>query len=1034
MFLFNKKTLCFIFSFLFVICSLHMSAKAGPSVVLGDKIPFSYRVTDKQGRTTWSDSMNYIYANTKVAFCIEPGILINQGSIYSSVEFTGDQQRYMSFIVYYGWEKTQKTAADYTATQFMIWEYLGTTIQSTNFTQYGEYKERIQAAIGRHQLLPSFHNQTYEVSVGETIELEDTNRVLEDFVLSSSDGLSVVKEGNKLSITGTREAADTSKVKFQKVPDELLGVSIVYQSVNSQNVATICMQDILATNINVKVNKTGKIIVEKEDKETGKASQTSMTFEGAEFTVYNEQGDIVDVIVTQKNGVGISKDLPFGIYKVQETKAPQGYLIDSEIKTVTLDASNDSKVTLTIQDQVVKGNIAIHKFIDEEVSESVKSSLKKPLSGVIFKVISDISNEVVDTLITDEEGYAISKQLPYGWYTVCEEAVSGFDIIDPFKVFVNEDQKVFHYLIENTATVTKIKIVKVDADTGKQIPIAGIKFKVKDANGNYITHHVMHPEEDIDEFITGEDGSVVLPEKLKNGIYTIEEVSGSVPEGYLLNMEGKTFEVDGMESQIEITFENKPVKGKVMLLKKGERFDKFDFRETEYGKIYEPIFKEVFLDGVTYEIYAHEDIKTLDGTLWYQKGDLVDVITTKGDIPSYSKELPLGKYIIKEVKALDGYIQDPVSKEFELRYVNEVTEIVFYEGTFWNDRKQGIMRFLKVLEDSDFENVNQINEKIVFGLFTRNPLFIDGHEVLPKDCLLAITPLDENMNGSFLVDFEGDYYFKEMSTDSRYQITEKEFDFSYTYDQQGMINPIPLYNEQLVIENKLKRAEIQVVKTSKEVLPKIENSSLQPHEQLFLQGVEFELAMDRQFTQNVRKAVTDHNGIAIFEQLELGTYFLRESKTTQWHVLDPTIFEISVNEHNEIKRIEVENALRRSVLEVVKRDKNTKKYLSGAEITLYDENMQVVDVKVSDQNGVVLFTDLVNGVYYVKETIAPSGYLLSDEYTEVIISSNDISTKYQVEILNTMVTEPVQTGDYHNKNLYIILLLLSFVSICKRIK
>ncbi len=1007
-----------------------MSAKAGPSIVLGDKITFGYRVTDNQGRTTWSESMNYIYANTRIAFCVEPGVLINQGSVYSPIEFTGDQQRYMSFVVYYGWEKTKKTAADYTATQFMLWEYLGATLHWTNFTQYAKYKEKIQTAIDHHQVLPSFHNQTYEISVGETIELEDFNHVLEDFILSSSDGLSVEKDGNRLSITGTLEVADTSSVKFQKVPDELIGVSIVYQSVDSQNVATFYMQDILSTNVKVKVKKTGKIIVEKEDKETGKDSQTFTTFEGAEFKVMSEQDEIVDVIVTNKNGIGISKDLPFGIYKVQEIKAPQGYLVDDEIKKITVNAENDNKVTLTIQDQVIKGKIAIHKFVDEEVRGAFKSTLKKPLSGVTFKIISDLTNEVVDTLITDEEGYAISNLLPYGWYTVYEEAVSGYDVIAPFKVFVNEDQKVFHYLIENTATVTKIKIVKVDADTTKQIPVAGIKFKVKDADGNYIKHHVMYPDEkDIDEFVTGKDGSVVVPEKLKNGIYTIEEVSGSVPEGYLLNMEGKKFEVHGRDSQIELLFENKPVKGKVKLFKKGERFDRFDFRQTEYGKIYEPIFKEAFLDGVIYELYAREDIKTLDGTLWYQKGELVDVITTKGDLPTYSKELPLGKYTIKEAQALNEYIQDLHSKDFELYYENEVTEIVFHEETFWNNRKQGIMRFVKVLEASGFENSSPINENIVFGLFTRTPLLIDGQEILPKDCLLAITHLDENMNGSFLVDFEGDYYFKELSTDSRYQVTDEEFDFSYMYNQQDTINPLPLYDEQPIIKNELKRAEIKVVKKSKEVFPKAKS-----HEQLFLQGVEFELAMDRYFTKNVREAITDQSGIAIFDQLELGTYFMRESKTTQWHVLDSTIFEINVSEHNETKVIEVENALRRSSLEVMKRDKDTKKYLSGAEITLYNEDMQIVDIKVSDEHGVTLFPNLVNGTYYVKETKAPDGYFLSDEYIEVIISSSDISTKYKADILNTMIRNTVQTGDYQNKNLYIIFLLLSLVVICKKIK
>ncbi|MDE6476082.1 MAG: Cys-Gln thioester bond-forming surface protein [Erysipelotrichaceae bacterium] len=501
-------------------CSLHMYAKATPNVVLGEKYPIEYLVTDAQGRTMQYEHMYYIYANEKLSFCIEPGILLNQGSSYSSTEFTGEQQRYMSLLAYYGWEKTSKTVFDYTATQFMIWEYLGATLHSTSFTQYHEYKERIQKAVELHSMLPSFHDATYEVSLGETIQLEDQNKVLEDFIVSFSKGFSLQREQNKLFITPTQEATAFSTIKFQKIPEEFIGVSIVYQSDTSQDVVTLYAQDRLEAKLHMKVNASGRITIEKEDDETGKDSQTAFTFEGAEFHILNEQDEVVDELIIGSNGKAISKDLPFGVYKIKEIKAPQGYLINPEIQIVTLNAQQ-VEATIIVKDPVIKGQIALHKFIDEARSKDPKSSLKKPLSNVSFKIISDESNEVVDVLITNEEGYAISKQLPYGWYSVQEEEVEGFDKLEAFKVFINEDQKVFHYLVENTMTIRKnnLEVIKRDNVTKEVLSNAEITL--------YDEHMQV-----IETKLSDEKGSVLFS-NLLSGIYYVKETKA--PDGYHLS-------------------------------------------------------------------------------------------------------------------------------------------------------------------------------------------------------------------------------------------------------------------------------------------------------------------------------------------------------------------------------------------------------------------------------------------------------------------------------------------------------------------
>lgn len=519
MFLFNKKIICFIFSLILVMCSLHMYAKATPNVTQGEKIPIHYRVTDKQGRTMQSDYMHYIYANERIAFCIEPGILFNQGTAYSSAEFTGEQQRYMSTLVYYGWEKTSKTATDYAVTQFMLWEYLGAILHSVGVPQYNEYKEKIQRDMQLHSTLPSFHNTTYEIALGETLQIEDQNHVLEDFIISFSKGFSLQREENKLFITPTQEAMDFSTIKFQKIPEEFIGVSIVYQSNTSQNVATFYAQDRLEAEVHMKVNKLGRITIEKEDAETGKNPQTAFTFEGAKFHILNEQDEIVDELTIGVHGKAVSKELPFGVYKIKEIEAPQGYLINPEIQIVTLNAQQ-VEAAITVRDPVIKGQIAIHKFIDKDEEKDERSSLKKPLSNVTFKVIDDESNEVVDILITNEEGYAISKQLPYGWYSVQEEEVEGFDKLETFKVFIDEDQKIFHYLVENTITIRKsnLEVIKRDYVTKEVLPNAEITL--------YDEHMQV-----LESKFSDENGKVVFS-NLLNGIYYVKE--SKAPEGYHL--------------------------------------------------------------------------------------------------------------------------------------------------------------------------------------------------------------------------------------------------------------------------------------------------------------------------------------------------------------------------------------------------------------------------------------------------------------------------------------------------------------------
>ena len=467
------------------------------------------------------------------------------------------------------------------------------------------------------------------------------------------------------------------------------------------------------------------ILLGKVDKDTTQnMPQGSASLEGAEFTIkyyaVHSDKDPAEsgkkpvrtwVLKTNKDGktamvdsLKVSGDeffktsqgyntLPLGTITIQETKAPKGYLLNEEIfvRQITSKGTTEGVETYnmpTIEEEVIRGDIQLVKYGEnnDEPGDS-GADIKKPLKDIKFHLTSKTNGDVY-TIITDENGFASTKQfgnsergnLPFDTYTVTEESpYPEYDIIAPFEVTVDEEGKTYSYILRNDTVDAPLSVQKVDKETGKVIPIAGAQFQILDENKKPITMEVHYPTPmEIDTFETDANGSFTLPEKLEHGSYYLHETKA--PEGYLLGVEDIPFVVDqefDWENPLSITYPDAPAKGKIRVTKTDKETDK-------------PI-----PSGAEFTVTAAEDITTPDGTIRTEKGTVVATLTTDEKGKAETEALYLGKYVIKETKAPNGYLLNPKEFAVTLEYEDQETEIVYGDVTVPDELAKGKIRVKK---------------------------------------------------------------------------------------------------------------------------------------------------------------------------------------------------------------------------------------------------------------------------------------------------------------------------------------------------
>ncbi|MBC1572775.1 hypothetical protein HCJ25_14095 [Listeria sp. FSL L7-1426] len=539
------------------------------------------------------------------------------------------------------------------------------------------------------------------------------------------------------------------------------------------------------------LNVTNKAIsfqvkVKKADSETGDTAQGDASLISAKYGIYEDAAatKLLEEITIGQDLTATSKKMLLGgasktVY-VKETKAPSGYNIDKTIYPVKIDQKDDVTELLlgnaTSNDTVIKGGFELIKFANKPLLQSMLNSLpegqKQPLYGAEFTATLKSTGVVAQIQTTDLNGAASFTGLPYGTYVVSEtKTPTGYKAVADFEVTISEEGQKFHYILEDKVIEAKVKIVKKDVETGKVIPLAGAIFKVKDSEGNFITQHVNYPsDKDITEFVTAADGTLVLPETLVYGDYTLVEVKA--PNGYLLNKEEIPFTVnaDNDEKMITLDFSDAPAKGKVKGLKTKEVIDQ---EKSTQDKV---VYKQVPASNIEFDVVAKENIITPDGTVRAKKGEVVDHLKTNknGEFAS-NKELYLGQYQLVETNLPAEYKElKPVS--FTLKYKDDQTKIVWANVNVKNILKKG---------DVEVSKTDITGDKELPGA----TLHIKGKDI-------DLTWVSTNAAKKFNLP-SGDYELTEIIPNNGYKLNTSTVKFTV---KDGKVTKTIMHNEKLPVE------------------------------------------------------------------------------------------------------------------------------------------------------------------------------------------------------------------------------------------
>ena len=897
---------------------------------------------------------------------------------------------------------------------------------------------------------------------------------------------------------------------------------------------------------NKRVNATIDLV--KEDSKTGNSAQGDAVFEGAIYGLYaredinhpdgrsgvlykkNEQ---VATLTTDKEGKASVSNLYLGKYYLKEITPPVGYLLDEEEHDVNCNYEGDQVETVKrntfSKEDVIKQPFQLIKAADNDKTDA---DLLKGAGFSAYLISSltvkddgsyDFTNATPTVLtedgktemFTDERGYACSIPIPYGRYIVRETTTPhNFMPVDDFIVTVTENSstpQVWRVLLDDEFKA-KLKIVKQDDETKQPVLLANTEFKVYDLDAKkYVEQVTTYPNTVVHKsYFTDENGYLILPEALKCGNYRIEEVSA--PDGYTQNTQYVEIKVDkntayqmdsvSRDAIITVTYENHPVKGKLVIHKSGETLKSFkkDF-----------VYEETSLEGAEFEIYAAEDIFTPDHQVdeqgnrhvIYAKDTLVKTVTTNKNGEAVIKDLPLGKYRVKETKAPAGFVLNPDSQEVSFIYKDQNTPEIEEKLEFSNERQKVELS----VEKQDAETGKAL-KGATFGLYNKEAISSGDKVIVKADTLLQEITSNEKGKAAFTLDLPlGRYYVKELQAPAGYVSSDEILEFDATYQGQD-VKTIKLKsvkkNQPTTVEvtkadittgTELDGASMSVldkdgnvidswtsVKDSPHVIKRLQvgktyilREELAPYGYLRATDVEFTISdtaevqkvkmedevpvarllvnkkgefldsvslldnakgmiehlfnyvtgnlTDVTFNVYAAEAIraadgvsadyyaadelvgsitTDGNGIAQMDNLPLGRYYIVEKETSHGYVLDnePRYVDLTYRDQDTplvTYSADWQNARQRIQVEVLKKEKDSDKVLSGAIFGLYAADDIVsskgkvllakdtlIELKTTDEEGKIQFVaDLpVDSRYYIKELAAPDGYVTDQEPQE----------------------------------------------------
>lgn len=718
-----------------------------------------------------------------------------------------------------------------------------------------------------------------------------------------------------------------------------------------------------------------QIEIQKVDSETDKGeAQGAAALKGAEYEVRDQAGNVVETLITDKKGYAKTKELPIGNYTVKETKASNGYLLDEKKYPIKGEAKDEENRVFLYKtkskETVIRGDVELIKLRENENEDE---DTLHGLEGVEFTFTSKTTGKTVAKIVTDKNGYATtaSKEhprgnLPFDTYLVEEtKHPEGLKPIEPFEVTIQEEGIVWKGIYkEDKLIVSPITVVKMDASTGKKIPIKGVEFRLLDADKKPITMTTHYPSEVVHKtFKTDENGQFTFPEKLKYGVYYLEEVNA--PEGYL---KGELLQFEVKEGAVW----NQPLVVKY--------FDKNAMGKIQIKKI-DAETKEK-LSGAVFEVRALEDIVTPDQTVRIKKGEVAEILTVGEDGTALSKDLYIGKYEIRETKQPDGYVLDPKCYEVEIKYQDQNTPVVLTEISIPNEPTR--VRIVKKEKGSETPLAG-----VTFHFWKK------GEET-------EKTEMTTEKDGTILLEqlLPGTYCLQEIRTLPGYILDPAVYEVVVEAD--GTINGEK--EEILNVENDYTKVEFT----------KYDRASGK-----VLEGGRYQITdLSGNVVDEWKGKKTPH----LTEKLLPGAeYIFKEIEAPSGYlVAEDMHFTVANTEEIQKVRMEDENAMGK--IRIVKTDRSTKERLNGAvfeihaaeDIVTPDGTVQLkkgeladtitTGIEIEDMEekgaGIACSKELFFGKYVITEKKPPVGYVLDQQSYPIDLAYEDQDTPVVLKTLH----------------------------------
>lgn len=753
------------------------------------------------------------------------------------------------------------------------------------------------------------------------------------------------------------------------------------------------------------VLKKFAVTVTKSDSEKGQP-QGNATLAGAKYGIYKGE-QLIDEYYTDVNGQFTTKEYVCDTdWTIRELAPSEGYLLDDTVHKVGADPKlytvEHNLTSNDVTEDVIKGNISIIKHTDNGDTQ-----IETPEAGATFEIylksagsFKNADEDERDIIVCDENGYGETKDMPYGTYTVHQtKGWDGRELMDDFDVFIAKDGQTYRFIINNRNFESYIKVVKQDKETGKTIPYAGAGFQIYDPDGNLVKMKYTYPQiTEIDTFYTSADGTLVTPEKLPYGKgFSLVEVQA--PYGYVLDSTPVYFDVaennsteEGGVTVIKVEKPNMAQKGTITVEKSGEVFFGVSVTgEENKDTIYQPLYDVQGLSGAVYEIRAAEDIYTPDGTLRASKCDVVDTVTTGKNGLVKSKELYLGKYEVKEIKAPYGMVLNGESHSVELVYAGQNVAVTETATFFYNERQKVEISLIKTLETDELFGIgaNGEIENISFGLFAAEEIVSASGTSIPADGLIEIVSLNTDGTAVFKTDLPfGKYYVKELATDDHYILNDKTYPVTFEYAGQKTEKVELTANDGTPIENNLIYGSVsgKKVDESGQSLGGALIGLFKPDE--------------TEFTKEnaLMTAVSAEDGSFSFDKIPYGHWVIREIEQPTGFVLNDAAYDVKIKDDGQVVDVEIENKRIRGNITLTKVDaeypQNT---LQGAIFEVYEDTNNNGKLDAEDkligtldekENGVYEMLNLLYGRYFLKETKAPEGFILDTGVYEVFIDTD----------------------------------------------